>query len=76
MPQTLLLPPTLLPTELEAAAKEHALKMNIRSLKSQVCKLKAKVRELNQLKKTSKAGVKKESVMKKMKSYQPKPMLL
>eukprot|EP00064_Thunnus_orientalis_P010920 superscaffoldBa00001524_g10949 len=60
-----------LPTVLEAAAKERALKIKIRSVKSQVCKLKAKVRELNRLKKTSKAGVNKESVMKQLKKLLP-----
>lgn len=68
---TPLLPPTSLTTDLEAAAKESALKMKIRSLTSQVCKLKAKMRDLNRLKKTSKAGVNKESVMKQLKKLLP-----
>lgn len=56
MSLTTLLPPMSLPTGLKAAPKEHALKMKIRSLKAQVCKLKAKIREVNQLK-TRKACV-------------------
>ncbi len=57
-----------LPTGLEAAAREHALKMKIRSLKVQVCKLKA---EVNKLKKTRKACVNKESVIKQLKKLLP-----
>ncbi len=68
MPLTPLLPPMSLPTGLEAAAREHALKMKIRSLKVQVCKLKA---EVNRLKKTRKACVNKESVMKQLKKLLP-----
>jgi len=60
-----------LTTGLEASAREHALKMKIRSLKVQVCKLKAKMREVNRPKKTRKAGVNKESVMKQMKKLLP-----
>lgn len=71
MPLTSLLPPMSLPTGLEAAAKENALKMKIRNLKIQVCKLKAKMREVNRLKKTRKAGVNKESVMKQLKKLLP-----
>ncbi|KAK7169962.1 hypothetical protein R3I94_000258 [Phoxinus phoxinus] len=71
MPLTPLFPTMALPIGLEAAAKEHALKMKIRSLKVQVCKLKAKMREVNRLKKTRKAGVNKESVMKQMKKLLP-----
>ncbi|XP_016106283.1 52 kDa repressor of the inhibitor of the protein kinase-like isoform X2 [Sinocyclocheilus grahami] len=65
---TPLLPPMSLPTGLEAAAREHALKMKIRSLKVQVCKLKA---EVNRLKKSRKACVNKESVMKQLKKLLP-----
>lgn len=72
MPLTPLLPPASLPTDLEdAAAKERALKMKICSLRSQVCKLKVRVRELNQLMKTSKAGVNKESLMTQLKKLLP-----
>ncbi|XP_051981689.1 uncharacterized protein LOC127643140 [Xyrauchen texanus] len=45
--------------------------MKIRSLKSQVCKLKTKVRKQNRLKKTSMAGVNKKSVMKQLKKLLP-----
>ncbi|KAA0718323.1 52 kDa repressor of the inhibitor of the protein kinase [Triplophysa tibetana] len=60
------------PTYLDAATdKEHAMKMKIRCLKVQVCKLKAKLREVNRLKNTSKACVNKLSVMKKLKKLLP-----
>lgn len=68
MSLTPLLTPMSLPTGLEASAREHALKMKIRSLKVQVCKLKA---EVNRLKKTRKACVNKESVMKQLKKLLP-----
>ncbi|XP_058632022.1 uncharacterized protein LOC131540777 isoform X2 [Onychostoma macrolepis] len=68
MPLTPLLPPMSLPKGLETASREHALKMKIRSLKVQVCKLKA---EVNRLKKTRKACVNKESVMKQLKKFLP-----
>lgn len=72
MPLTPLLPPVSLPTDLEeVAAKERALKMKISSLRSQVCKLKVRVRELNQLTKTSKAGVNEESLMTQLKKLLP-----
>ncbi|XP_057198325.1 52 kDa repressor of the inhibitor of the protein kinase-like isoform X2 [Triplophysa rosa] len=60
------------PTYLDAAtAKEHALKMKIRCLKVQVCKLKAKLREVNRLKNTRKACVNKSSVMEQLKKLLP-----
>lgn len=65
MPLTPLLPPMALPT---TAAREHALKMKIRSLKVQVCKLKA---EVNRLKKTRKACINKESVITQLKKLLP-----
>ena len=68
LPQTPLLPPTSLPTNSEAVAKERALKMKIRSLESQVCKLKKKVREHVQLKKTRTTV---QSVLKQLKELLP-----
>ncbi|KAJ8277142.1 hypothetical protein GJAV_G00071910 [Gymnothorax javanicus] len=66
------MPITPLPAlHLEAATKERALKMKIRSLQSQVCKLRAKVRELKHLNKTNRAGVSKESVMKHLRKILP-----
>lgn len=60
------------PTDLDAAAaKEHALKMKIRSLQVQVCKLKAKMREVIRLKNTRKACLNKVSVMKQLKELLP-----
>ncbi|KAL0146898.1 hypothetical protein M9458_057837 [Cirrhinus mrigala] len=71
MPLTPVLPPMALPTGLEAATMEHALKMKVRSLKVQVCKLKTKLREVNQLKITRKACVNKESMIKHLKKLLP-----
>lgn len=61
----------LLPTGLEASDKERVLKMKIRNLRVQVCKLKAKMREMNQLKKTGNAGANKGSVMEQLKKLLP-----
>lgn len=57
VPMTPRMQPALLLPDLEAAAKERAMKVKIRSLKSQECKLKAKVRKLDRQKETSKAGI-------------------
>ncbi|XP_077061809.1 uncharacterized protein LOC143714469 [Siphateles boraxobius] len=62
------LPPTPVPLP---SGLEHALKMKIGSLKAQVCKLRAKLREVSRRRKTRKAGVSKESVMKQMRKLLP-----
>ncbi|XP_073725539.1 uncharacterized protein [Misgurnus anguillicaudatus] len=71
VPLTPLLPPMALPTGQKADTWEHAMKMKIRNLKIQVYKLKAKKKEVNRLKKTRKAGINKESVMKQLKKLLP-----
>lgn len=71
MPPPPLLPPASLLADPEAAAREHAMKMKIRSLRSQVCKLKARVRELKQEQKASKKGGNMESLIKQLEKLLP-----
>ncbi|XP_065149841.1 uncharacterized protein [Paramisgurnus dabryanus] len=69
---TMSLPTMSLPTDLEAAAaREKVLKKNIKNLRVQVCRMKAKIRNMNQLNKTRKASVNKETVMEELKKLLP-----
>ncbi|ROL42440.1 hypothetical protein DPX16_8130 [Anabarilius grahami] len=68
-PSTPLTP--LLPTAVEPSEKERALKLKIRNLSAQVCKLKAKMRKMTPLKKTVNAAVNKAFVMEQLKKLLP-----
>ncbi|KAK9966087.1 hypothetical protein ABG768_003217 [Culter alburnus] len=68
-PSTPLTP--LLPTAVEPSEKERALKLKIRNLSAQVCKLKAKMRKMTPLKKTVNAGINKAFVMEQLKKLLP-----